>query len=60
LETHKIQLGGQRVDLSLESQKYDKEHQVATRWLNVEKNDGNQCEVQPKSHQAKSRWMKTW
>jgi hypothetical protein len=32
LETHKIQLGGQRVKLNLESQKYDKEHQVATRF----------------------------
>jgi len=56
----KYHFGGQWVDLSLESQKYDKEHQVATRWLHVEQNDKNQWEVRPKGHQAKSRWVNTW
>jgi hypothetical protein len=37
LETHKVPHGGQRVDVNIESQKYDKEHQVATRWSHVEK-----------------------
>ncbi len=48
METHKVPLGGQQVDLNLECQKYDKEHQVATRWSHAKKNDKSQWEVQPK------------
>jgi hypothetical protein len=56
----KYHLGGQQVDLSLKNQKYDKEHQVATRWSHAKENDKSQWEVRPKGHQAKSRWVKTW
>ncbi len=35
-----IPSGGQHVDLSLESQKYDNEHQMAIKWSHVGKHDG--------------------
>jgi len=60
LETHKVPLGGQHVDLNLENQKYDKEHQMATRRSHPKENDESQWDVQPKGHYAKNRWVKTW
>ncbi len=50
---NKIPSNGQWIGLSLGSQKYDKEHKVATRWSHVKKQDRSQWEVEPEGHGRK-------